>query len=194
VSAVEYRHALELALPPDRIYPFFSDLEKWFRLNPQWNVHAFRCEGPLQNGCLFDLDVEYDRSEIKTSYSGSVEEVTPGRSLTIALRGMDSRTITIEVVPAGEISFLKYRETRDAEPSVHEKRELNLWLSAVANYISVSNRGNLRSRLWKWFVDRVWLKLSPSGRRTVFFVVAAEGLSLVFFLLILLWILFFKRL
>jgi hypothetical protein len=36
--------------------------------------------------------------------------------------------------------------------------------------------------------------MSPSGRRTVFFVVVAEGLSLVFFLLILLWLLVFKRL
>lgn len=157
-------------------------------------VQAFRCDTPVEAGARFDLNVEYDRSEVKVSYAGTVEEWIPGRSLTIILKGQDTRTITIEVVPAGDLSFLKYREVRDSEPTVHEKRELNLWLSAVVNYVSVSNRESLWSRLWKWLVDRVWLKLSPSGRRTVFFVVAAEGLSLVFFLLILLWILFFKRL
>lgn len=192
--AVEYRHALELPLPPDRIHPFFEDLERWFRLNPQWMVQSFRCDTPVEAGARFDLNVEYDRSEVKVSYVGTVEEWRPGRSLTITLKGVDTRTITIEVAPAGDLSFLKYREVRDSEPTVHEKRELSLWLSAVANYVSVSNRRSLRTRLWKWFVDRVWLKLSPSGRRTVFFVIAAEGLSLVFFLLILLWILFFKRL
>ncbi|MHC1745133.1 MAG: hypothetical protein AB9873_19180 [Syntrophobacteraceae bacterium] len=191
---MEYRHALELPLPPDKIYPFLDDLERWFRLNPQWMVHSFSCDSPIQTGARFELNVEYDRSEVRVSYAGYVEEIIPGRSLTVALTGTDSRTLTIEVVPAGDLSFLKYREVRESEPTAHEKRELNLWLSAVANYVSVSNRSTLRSRLWKWFVDRVWLKLSPSGRRTVFFVVAAEGLSLVFFLLILLWILLFKRL
>ena len=71
--------------------------------------------------------------------------------------------------------------------------ELNLWLKSVANSILISNRTSLFSRAWEWFLDRYWLKMSPSGRRTVFFVVAAKGLSLVFFLLILVWILLFKR-
>ncbi|MCU0588042.1 MAG: hypothetical protein MUF52_07775 [Syntrophobacteraceae bacterium] len=191
---MEYRHALEVALPPRQIFPFFHDLERWFRLNPQWNVRSFRWDGLLEAGATFELEVEYDRSEARVIHGGTVEEVITGRSLTVVLTGAEPRTITIEVVPAGDLSFLKYREVRDSSPSVHEQRELSLWLSAVANYVLVSSRASLKSRLWKWFIDRVWLSMSPSGRRTVFFVVVAEGLSLVFFLLILLWLLVFKRL
>jgi hypothetical protein len=67
------------------------------------------------------------------------------------------------------------------------------WLKSAANYLLISRRTSLFSRTWKWFLDRYWLKMSPSGRRTVFFVVVAEGLSLLFFLLILVWLLIFKR-
>ena len=193
---MNFQFALEMDLPREKIFPFFSDLERWFRLNPQWNVLSFEADRHPARGSRFVLKVEYDRSEVQVEYQGSVEEFRPDGLLTIRLEAEYSREITLSVVDGGPGSFLKYRETRSPEQgafSDHERRELELWVGSVANYIRTSNNSNPFSRLWKWFVDRYWLKMSPSGRRTVFFVVWAEGLSLVFFLLILLWLLVFKR-
>jgi hypothetical protein len=191
---VSYRDVVELPLPPEKIFPFFHDLEKWFRLNPQWTVISFENGGAVLEGDQFQLQVEYDRLEKQVSYSGLIDSLQEDESLTVLLEGDPPRHITIEVRSAGEGSFLKYREESETAPSIQEQRELNLWLKSVGNYVLIQHRRTVVSRVWKWFLDRYWLKMSPSGRRTVFFVVAAEGLSLIFFILILIWILIFKKL
>jgi hypothetical protein len=190
---VRFQHAIELDLPPEGIFAFFADLETWFRLNPQWQVLSFQGEPESREGGAFVLEVEYDRSEQKVVYQGLVTALKPGRSLSLCLEGEEPREITIEVLPTSTVSLLKYREDSEHPLSAKDQMELNLWLKSVANYILISHRTSPFSWAWKWFLDRYWLKMSPSGRRTVFFVVAAEGLSLVFFLLILVWLLLFKR-
>lgn len=191
---MNYQQALELEIDPDLIFAFFLNLETWFRLNPQWQVLSYQGEQPLREGSSFALQVEYDRTEQVVDYRGLIVEFQPNRRLTVRLEGNGLREIQIEVTDARFISILKYRELLEQPLSAPEQLELNLWLKSVANYIQVSHHRQIYSRVWKWFLDRYWLKMSPSGRRTVFFVVAAEGLSLLFFLLILLWLLIFKQL
>jgi hypothetical protein len=188
-----YQDALELDLTPAQIFTFFHDLEKWFRLNPQWQVLAFVSNAPPQAGSTFALEVEYDRQEKKAAYRGLITQWEPHRSLTVRLEGEETREMTIEVLDARYLSLLKYRETSQHPLTPRDKMELHLWLESVGNYLQISHRISIWSRLYKWFLDRYWLKMSPSGRRTAFFIVVAEGLSLLFFLCILLWILIFKR-
>ena len=189
-----YQNAEEIGISKEQIFAFFSDLEKWFRLNPQWNVLSYEMEQPLERGKSFTLKVEYDQAEREVLYHGVVEELDPPDVLKIRLEGDFPREMTIEVRDARYVSLLKYRESRETPFSDHEQSELNLWIKSVANYITLSPKTGFYSRAWKWFLDRYWLKMSPSGRRTVFFVVFAEGLSLLFFLLILVWLLIFKKL
>lgn len=191
---MHYQQTLELDLDPDLIFSFFLNLETWFRLNPQWQVLSYQGEQPPREGGSFVLQVEYDRTEQVVDYRGLIVEFQPNRRLTVRLEGNGLREIQIEVNDARFISLLKYRELLEQPLSAPEHMELDLWLKSVVNYIQISHRRSSFSRVWKWFLDRYWLKMSPSGRRTVFFVVAAEGLSLLFFLLILLWFLLFKRL
>jgi hypothetical protein len=191
---VIYQNAEEIPLTKAQVFSFFSDLEKWFRLNPQWNVLSYEAEPPLAQGKSFTLKVEYDRSEMKVEYRGIIEELEAPDLLKVRLEGDPPREMTIEVRDARFVSLLKYREPKEYQITAHEQRELNLWLKSVSNYIQISHRTSLFSRVWKWFLDRYWLRMSPSGRRTVFFVICAEGLSLVFFLLILGWLLIFKKL
>lgn len=189
-----YQDSLELDLTTSQIFSFFQDLEKWFRLNPQWQVISFIPDGAPREGGGFVLEVEYDRQERRVTYQGLITAWQPDRGFTVTLSGDEVREIAIEVLDARFIALLKYRETSPKPLVDADKIELKLWLKSVANYILISHRTSPWSRIWKWFLDRYWLKMTPSGRRTVFFVVAAEGLSLVFFLLILLWILIFKKL
>lgn len=190
---VRFQLAIEIDLPTLQIFAFFSDLEKWFRLNPQWQVISFQGEPPPREDGAFALEVEYDRSEQKVAYRGLITAVEPVLSLSVRLEGDDVREMNIEVLPTLTRPVLKYWEVTERPLSEKEQLELVLWLKSVANYILISQRTSLFSRAWKWFYDHYWLKMSPSGRRTVFFVVVGEGLSLVFFLLILAWILIFKR-
>ncbi len=189
-----FQDAVEILLSKEQVFSFFYDLEKWFRLNPQWNVISFEAKARPEAGSAFVLKVEYDRTEAKVEYQGVIEELRPPDTLQIRLEGPEARVMIIEVRDARFVTLLKYRELRESPVSEHERRELNLWLKSVSNYIQVAHKTGVFSRVWKWFLDRYWLRMTQSGRRTVFFVVCAEGLSLLFFLLILAWLLIFKTL
>lgn len=180
-------------MPREKIFPFFYDLERWFRLNPQWEVLS--AEG-CANGTKsrrFNLRVRYDRTDEEVDYSGTVEEIRNGELLTIHLDATYPRRITIKIIEDRDTATLQYEEVSTGEPVIEEKRELNLWVKSVANYLLIQERKTLRSRVWKWFIDRFWLKMSPSGRRIVFFIIVIEATAFGFFILLIIWLLIFKK-
>lgn len=181
-----YTYTLKLQLPREKIFAFFSDLERWFRLNPQWEVESF---GSYEfcAGCTFAVTVMYDRSEQEVSYLGKVTELVGGERLELVLQATLPRTIRLLVQNDDGVSKLVYEEESEAELPDADKQEINLWLRSVANYLLVTSRKTLRSRIWKWFVDRVWLQMSPFGRRISIIVIIGEAFSLAMFLLFLVW-------
>ncbi|HWR90747.1 MAG TPA: hypothetical protein VN260_10830 [Dissulfurispiraceae bacterium] len=185
-----YSCHLPLPLSQDHVFPFFHDLDTWFRLNPQWAVLDF---ARTAEAGAFALKVKYDRSEEEVIYNGTVGHREQEGVVTVRLEGETTRIITVQVLSAGAGSVLNYIEDGSREPTPEDKREINLWLKSVGDYIEVSKKSGPWSRLWKWFLDKMWLKMSPSGRRIVFFIVAGEAISFVFFILLLVWLIFFKR-
>lgn len=188
-----YTYRLLVPLSPEAIFPFFRDLETWFRLNPQWEVLSLKGDG-VQQSARFDLSVKYDRSEEEVRYQGTIEEFRDGERLTVRLDAAAPRLITIALDPAGDRgSVISYEETREEESSPEEKRELALWMKSIANYMLLGTKRAVWSRAWKWIVDRLWLKMSPAGRRIVFIVVVSEAAAFLFFILLLVWLLVFKK-
>lgn len=190
---MRYCLSLNAPFPKDRIYKFFKDLNKFFRLNIQWTVlHLSNCID-IQKGSRFELKVRYDRNDIETNYIGIVEEFIENNVISISLDGEMPRRIIIRLEDAGEnASTIYYDELIDRELAPEEIRDINLWLKSIINYISISQKTNIFNKVYKWFIDRIWLKLSPSGRRIVFLVVIAEGIAFVFFILLIIWLLTFK--
>lgn len=191
---MSYSYRLVLPLAKELIFPFFYDLEKWFRLNPQWEVLSYENGKIINKDARFSLAVKYDRTEEEVRYQGSVEELLDSARLTVRLHAEHPRLITMMLDNAGnKASVLAYEETGDIAPSVEEERELVLWVKSVADYIILSRKKALRSRVWKWIVDMIWLKMSPAGRRIVIFVVISELATFAFFIALILWLLIFKK-
>jgi len=185
-----YSCHLYLPLPRDQVFAFFHDLDTWFRLNPQWAVLEFA--RTAETGA-FALKVKYDRSEEEVTYKGTVGHREQDGVVTVRLEAETTRIITMEILSSAEGSVLNYTEDENRELTPEDKREINLWLKSAGDYIVTSKKNSLRSRLWKWFLDRMWLKMSPSGRRIVFFIVVGEAISFVFLILLLVWLIFFKK-
>ena len=58
---------------------------------------------------------------------------------------------------------------------------------STAWYLMLQSKNSLPSRIWKFFMDKVWLRMSPAGRRIVILVIISEGvgfLLLVLFLVV----------
>jgi hypothetical protein len=182
-----------MPLAKETVFSFFYELEKWFRLNPQWEVLSLENGKRAKENEQFTLRVKYDRTEKEVLYKGTVEEFRDNQ-ITVRLDAEVPRLITVKLNDAENgMSILSYEEVSDVELPVEEKRNLNLWIKSVANYILLSRKKTLPSRIWKWIVDKIWLKMSPSGRRIAFFIVVAEAATLVFFILLLAWLLIFKK-
>ncbi|MFH1674973.1 MAG: hypothetical protein ABIF87_16335 [Pseudomonadota bacterium] len=129
--------------------------------------------------------MRYDRTDEVVAYDVIVEEFVEGKVLSVCLNAEKSRHITVYLNDKGDTSRLRQEEIVENELSQTESGELKSWLKSVAWYIILQNKNTAWSKLWKFFMDRVWLKMSPSGRRIVLLIVIAEGVGFIFFLLFL---------
>ncbi|MDI1472346.1 MAG: hypothetical protein QMD43_04185 [Thermodesulfovibrio sp.] len=180
-------YSFELILPVGRdfIYKLFTDLEKVFRLNPQWSVLFFERKIKNDPTSNFTLKVRYDISEREINYSGSIIDFNP-QQIIIKLDGEISRIISLKMTEiTDQKTHIAYEETCNEEISTSEKRNIHLWIKSIANYIQITQRKSIFSKIWLKIIDKIWLRLTPAGRRIVFFIVVAEIASLIFLIFIL---------
>lgn len=176
----------------DRIFHFFYDIERLLRLNPQWGILSIDKNITALKGFYFKVKVRYDRSEQEIEYLGIIEEFVEGSHLTLRLFSYTMpRLFRIKVLEDGARSIIEYEEIRDEELSTSEKNEINLWLKCIVNYINVMESNSILSKVWRYFFDKAWLRMTPAGRRLVFFIVLIEILGLFFFFLFLIYLLIF---
>ena len=177
--------SIKIPLPQEKIVPFFYGLEKWFRLNPQWQVLSIEGACHIKKGDRFGLKVRYDRTENLINYDGVVEELIDGCVLSVCLNAEDTRRITVYFENKGNSSVLRQEEIIENDGSPVGQGELNAWLKSVAWYLTLQIKNTLWSKFWKFFMDRLWLRMSPSGRRIVLLIVIAEATGFILFLLFL---------
>ncbi|MBW2648195.1 MAG: hypothetical protein JRE23_18995 [Deltaproteobacteria bacterium] len=118
----------------------------------------------IEKGSRFGLTVRYDRTDEVVAYDGIVEEFVEGKVLSVCLNAEKSRHIKVHLSDKGDTSYLRQEEVVENELSQTEGGELNSWLKSVAWYLALQNKNTAWSKLWKFFMDKVWLKMSPSGR------------------------------
>ena len=175
--------SIEIPLPQAKVFRFFYGLETWFRLNPQWHVLSVEESRPVKKGHRFLLKVKYDRDNEAIDYDGVVEEFVDGDFLSVRLNAQKPKYVTVSCADKGGGSLLQQQEVVENEPSETDRQELASWLKSVAWYLMLQNKNTSASKVWKFFMDKVWLKMSPTGRRVVLLVIIAEGAGLIFFLL-----------
>lgn len=188
-----YSSSIRIPFQRDRVFPFFNDIERLLRLNPQWAVLSVEGDLTPMKGIQFTVNIRYDRSEKEIKYTARIAEFVEGDFLTIRLDAdVMSRVFSMTVRDEGASSIIEYNESSGEELSVEEKREINLWLQSIANYIKVQEKKTLFSKAWKWVLDKIWLKMSPTGRRIVLIIIFMELLAFVFFIMLLIYLLIFK--
>lgn len=189
-----YSLSLKVPFPKNTIYQFFRNLDTFFRLNLQWTVLNLSNCKDVQNYSQFYLKIRDDRTDKEINYTGTIEKTIKDNLISICLVNDISRKIIIRLEDAGDnATMVYYEELIDKDLTLEEKRDISLWVKSVINYISISQKSTIRSKVYKWFIDKVWLKLSPTGRRVVFLVFIAEALAFLFFILLILWLLIFKK-
>jgi hypothetical protein len=172
----------------EALVDLLAGVETLLRLGPQWNVKSVGLSGPPAPAQDFSLEVEHDRTETLVCFSGKVLAYVPGKTLRLVIA---ARTQTIdfsaEVTGQQENRLISFRIDTTPSATVEDLREYDLWARSIVNYLEISGSRSPLTRIWKWFIDRYWLKMTQSGKRIVFFIVVTEGFSLLFLISLLAW-------
>lgn len=174
---------IRLHLPVETARSSFPGLETWLRLSPEWSVLEFLPEA-LGNAIRLRLRLEHDEREVDMSARLAV--LDDGWQLELVGDGR-SRTLEFSLTPTTDGCELGLRDEGIADDDGPARTAGALWLRATADYMLLSVSSRWRHRLAKRLLDRLWLRMSLTGRRVVILVVAYETVGFAFLMGWLVW-------
>lgn len=140
------------------VAPFWSNMDamKTMRLNPHWHIE----EGETS----YEVEDLIAEAEFNTSVSvhadvDSWHAEFPGLGLTLHARPDSNNNLEFSFTQTGE------------EVIDQEKLELSLryWLPSMREYARLYAEDTIKTRCWRWFMNKVMLKMNPTQRRICMF-------------------------
>jgi hypothetical protein len=132
------------------------------RLNPSWHIRKILSD---RQG-LYEIALYDDSSDEEMHVSLKV--VVREREICYI---MDSKMIVFS------LSEIAPHITRVAVGGdLARSADIPYWLRGIVNYIHLEAR---QSRVIKRFLDRIWLRMTPSQRRVAIIIILAEGIGLI---------------
>jgi hypothetical protein len=171
---------LETDLGAAELAAFCSDLERLYRINPFLQFKSWQQRAPGR----FRAEV-LNQSNGQRSVLEGVVARSAGLSFRIDFEGGIKTCTRFEVQPGEKGARLiitdEYRLDAAAMPSVEARvdRSLHAWGVALKSYLEGERRWG-RYAPYRWYMRRVWLPMSPAGRRITFLllVIAVADLAL----------------
>ncbi|MEW5892030.1 MAG: hypothetical protein AB1697_02640 [Pseudomonadota bacterium] len=183
---------IRFALPVSRAEALrcFPPLDTWLRLNPQWSVLALK---PAPEAGRYALQVRDEASETEIAYRADFSQDAASGIWRLDLAdAQDTRRIEVYLDETAAGTQLVYREAGVPADARATRTNLALWHRSTLDYLLLTSRRDLRARLMKFLLDRVWLRMSQPGRRIAFMIIASEIAALALLLLWLAWMALFE--
>lgn len=181
-----FTSTIKLFLPIADLSAFFQNPHTWLRLNPEWAVTALAPTIRLPDITAFNLEICYDRSEQRVLYNAQVEhwEAASGFSLTLQADITRFVSFTWQTLDNGLTELKLTTSSNESITDIRQQTELALWLKSIADHLLICQRLSLPWRLICWLLNKLWLPLSPAGRRLVLLVLLLEGSGLLLLLVL----------
>lgn len=177
---------IETPLSPAALREFCGNLERLYRINPALQFRVWQPCGSdryhaewrnLSNGCDESLDLQLvPESEwtLRVDYAEGLKALT---------------RFTIEPAPGG--AGLTITDDYDRLPEAERTarldevdRSLPHWGRGIQRYLLRQHRWGWFPP-WRWFMRRLWLPMTPSGRRIVWWLWVITLAEFAFFLFVL---------
>lgn len=171
-----------LSLPALR--GFCADIERLFRINPYLEFQAWQRDGAdryhakfrnLSNQQTVVLDMR-------------IERASPDEFSVVYGDGIKARTrFVLEPAAAGSRvtitdEYSRLPEAERAQRIGEVDKSLNAWGWALHEYLRHEQRWG-RFALWRWYMRRLWLPMTPRSRRIAYMLVILAAAEMVLILL-----------
>lgn len=157
--------AVDISAPFETVKAFFLNPEKVLRLHPAWYITDLKCS----DKGIYDITLYDDR----TNDSRQMK-------LEVVFREMTINYIFDSDVIEFSINKLEPAMIRvEVHGGILRNEDVPYWLRGLQNYMAMETG---RGRFMKWFLDRFWLRMTPSQRRIALIVLIAEGIGLAAFI------------
>ncbi|MBM3556758.1 MAG: hypothetical protein FJX47_14540 [Alphaproteobacteria bacterium] len=171
---------IETALDPAALREFCSDLERLFRVNSLYEIESWTVVGPDRLRLAW-RNLANDRRYATEAIVEARQDVIRLRYAT-GLKG--STSFGVEPLPSGRAALVitdDYGAAPEAERAARKDeidRSLVGWGHDLHRFISRWARWS-RLAPWRWWTTRLWLPMTPKGRRIAYILIAVAVFELV---------------
>ncbi len=176
---------VEIATQPEKVFSLLCDSEKRMRLNPVYEIGGFiKLNDAAGAGARFQ--VQFKDGKESFTRTCEVAEFSPNEKLVIKAAGGEEwlETFVLEKIPAGTRMKYTLENLSAEEPPEKEmkkiRQDVQLWLISLKQY---SEMHGVTGRIFKSFIDRIWLPMSPPQRRMALMIVVINAGMILLFLL-----------
>ncbi|MBI5634835.1 MAG: SRPBCC family protein [Nitrospirae bacterium] len=182
-----------LPVSANAAFRVITDLSTLIRLSPFFTLKHI--EPPTgrsaQKGDRCRLTVEYYENKLIETHGVEIDRLEIDRLISYTIENGAVKNIRYELQPAGAGVQLTQTFELDSENEAIIKGtqdEIAKWLRSVGNYLKLGADNSALKKALKWFMDRVWLRLTLSERTIAIIMIKISVLELVLLLfLVLIW-------
>ena len=192
--------SIKLPVSDESAFNVLSNLNVVLRLSPYWTLKKLKllsegpAEGAVREGGRYEATIEYYGREATESHAVELLELVKNKKVSFAVENGILKEITFIIEKNDDGILLTHRLLLDSGDEAVLKgtqSELSCWLRSIGEYVKLAGGKTLWKRFLKWFMDRVWLKLTLSERKIADIITKISIIEiLLLLLLVLLWNLF----
>lgn len=181
---------LHLEVSKDAACTVLSNIELLFRLSPHWSLKELKtCEGDKRS----EVTLEYYGRDVAEKMSIEGPRSTPDGTISFIVAMSKVREIHFHLERAGNRGIALTQQLVIAEENEGvawgTRAELIFWLRSIGAYLLLADGRTLYRRLFRKFMDKVWLRLTLPERNMAIIMVK---ISIVEFALLLITVLFWN--
>lgn len=190
--------SINLPVSEATAFKVLSDLNVILRLSPYWSLKGLRhlTEGETCRGSRYEATIEYYGKELTETHGMEVLELSRDRRISFKVNDGILKEISFNIEKDSDGIRLTHQFLIDSDDETILKgtySELVFWLRSIGEYLKLAEGGTLWRRFFKWFMDRVWLRLTLSERKIAIIITKISVLELVLLLmLVIIWNMFVK--
>jgi hypothetical protein len=153
-------NTIGIKAPADAVKTFLLAPYRVLRLNPSWYVNDIKADDTGD----YVLTLYDDKSEESSQIILNIE--VHGQSVHYRMNSDTIEFIADEAGPLLTVLSIKGNSFR--------AEDVPYWLRGLKNYIQLEAK---QGGIAKWFLDRCWLRMTPSQRRIALIILISEGIG-----------------